>query len=129
MEMEEGDQELHRRQEKAKEMGYEAADDSMMLVVSNMGWVDLRFDVFLEYSNTDIHPQMIERYPVQIEMGASSIKSFNLTSPYDNGEANVSITDDIASVSVKSADCSPPCYYCSGVQDIMLDFNIQGLPF
>ena len=85
-------------------VGYEASDNSMMLVIYNMGGIDMRFDVLLEYSNTDIHPQMIEKYPVQINVGANTIKTYNLTSPYDNGEENVSITDDIISVAIQSAD-------------------------
>ena len=106
---------------------YEASDDSMLLVIYNSGKVDLNFDVFLRYSNTTEHPQAQEKYPGQVRVNASKIKSFTLSSPYNNGEADVNITDDLSSITIQSADCEPPCYHCAGTQDTMLDIYIEGL--
>ncbi len=87
---------------------------NLTLTVYNYGSVDLSLKPIVKYVN-------------------GSIVTFNDTISVNAGEIVTHVLTGIdganfEQVTVQSVECTPPCYYCPGAQDLLLDTNIRGLP-
>ena len=99
---------------------YDPASENLSLTIYNYGGIPLSFQALLTYSNESRHggiDTIISDEKFYIEDG--NINKFNIEN----------VTDDLIEVTIKSVKCDPPCYECSGVQDLLKYSEIRGIGY
>jgi hypothetical protein len=91
---------------------FNSSGNTLTLVVYNYGKIDLDFRPIVTYINGSTYV-----FNKTVNSSAGEIISETL-----NG-----VTADLEQITIQSVECTAPCYYCPGAQDLLLSNNIRGL--
>lgn len=92
---------------------YDSANQTLMLVLYNYGKVNMNFRPIVTYINGSTF--------------AFSDRTINTTAGEIVSDILTGISPNLEQITVQSVECVPPCYYCPGAQDLLLNTNIRGL--